>query len=143
VGDGALRGELEAEVERLGLEKKIHFLGWRQDARAIMSALDVLLAPSLWEGFGLVFLEAMAYGVPVISTKVSAIPEVVIDGETGWLILPQDAEAVAAALLDALKNPAEMRERGARGYARLESEFTTQKMIEKTLAVYRSLGAAI
>jgi glycosyltransferase involved in cell wall biosynthesis len=143
VGDGLLRPELEAEVEALGMSKKIHFLGWRDDARSIMSALDVLLAPSLWEGFGLVFLEAMALSVPIISTRASAIPEVIIDGETGWLVPPQDADAVAAALLDALTHPAELRERGARGYARLESDFTPQKMVERTLDVYRSLGAKI
>ncbi|MEP0763639.1 MAG: glycosyltransferase family 4 protein, partial [Chloroflexota bacterium] len=104
-------------------------------------ALDVFLAPSLWEGFGLVFLEAMAHRLPVISTTVSAIPETVVDGETGWLVPPRDADALAGALRAALTDPVARRARGANGRARLEAEFTVEAMVERTLAVYRSLEA--
>jgi glycosyltransferase involved in cell wall biosynthesis len=102
----------------------------------------VLLAPSLWEGFGLVLLEAMALQVPIIATRVSAIPEVVIDGETGWLVPPQDAAALAAALSDALTHPSATSERGTNGRRRLEAHFTAEKMIESTLALYQRLGVA-
>jgi glycosyltransferase involved in cell wall biosynthesis len=139
-GDGPLRFELEAEVRALGLVERVHFLGWRDDAHAVLAALDVLLAPSLWEGFGLVLLEAMALQVPIIATRVSAIPEVVIDGETGWLVPPQDAVALAAALLDALTHPSATSERGTNGRRRLEAHFTAEKMIESTLALYQRLG---
>ncbi|MBI5958784.1 MAG: glycosyltransferase [Chloroflexi bacterium] len=138
-GDGALRSELEDQASALHLESRVHFLGWRSDAHAIMAGLDVLLAPSLWEGFGLVFLEAMALHVPIISTRVSAIPEVVVDGETGWLIAPQDTPATAAALLDALTHPDSRRARGLAGYERLQAHFTVRAMIERTLAIYRAL----
>ncbi|MBN1203277.1 MAG: glycosyltransferase family 4 protein [Anaerolineae bacterium] len=138
-GDGDLRAALKAEARALGLGGRVHFLGWRSDAHAVLAALDVLLAPSLWEGFGLVFLEAMALHVPVISTCVSAIPEVVIDGETGWLVPPGDANAIAAALLDALTHPDVMRARGANGRRRLETHFSPDTMIDRTLALYRSL----
>jgi glycosyltransferase involved in cell wall biosynthesis len=140
-GDGLLRGELQTEVRRLDLMDRVHFLGWRNDAHAIMAAFDILLAPSVWEGFGLVFLEAMALNVPILSTRVSAIPEVVVGGETGWLVPPRDADAIAAALLDALTDPATMRERGANGRRRLETLFTAEVMVERTLAVYRGLEA--
>jgi glycosyltransferase involved in cell wall biosynthesis len=139
-GDGPLRFELEAEVRALGLVERVHFLGWRDDAHAVLAALDVLLAPSLWEGFGLVLLEAMALQVPIIATRVSAIPEVVIDGETGWLVPPQDAVALAAALSDALTHPSATSERGTNGRRRLEAHFTAEKMIESTLALYQRLG---
>ena len=99
----------------------------------------MFLAPSLWEGFGLVFLEAMAHGLPVISTTVSAIPETVVDGETGWLVPPRDAEAIARALCAALTDPQVRRARGANGRARLEAQFTVEAMVERTLAVYRSM----
>lgn len=91
------------------------------------------------EGFGLVFLEAMAHGLPVISTTVSAIPETVVDGETGWLVPPRDAEAIARALRAALTDPQVRRARGANGRARLEAQFTVEAMAERTLAVYHSV----
>lgn len=140
-GDGDLRGELEAETQRLGLTDRVHFLGWRSDAYAVFAALDVFLAPSLWEGFGLVFLEAMALSLPVISTTVSAIPEVIVAGETGWLVPPRDADAIAAALREALTQPETRRARGNAGRQRLEQQFTVAAMVARTLDVYRSLEA--
>lgn len=139
-GDGLLRQSLQQEVNVLGLQDRVCFLGWRDDAHTVMAGLDILLAPSLWEGFGLVFLEAMALNLPVISTRVSAIPEVIVDGETGWLVPPQDADSIAEALLDALTHPPLMRDRGAAGRQRLEAFFTSEAMIERTLAVYRGVG---
>jgi glycosyltransferase involved in cell wall biosynthesis len=138
-GDGLQRSVLEAEIQMLGLAKRIHLLGWRNDAQTIMAALDLLVAPSLWEGFGLVFLESMALSVPVLSTSVSAIPEVVVDGETGWLVPPGNADALAESLRDALTHPGEMRQRGENACQRLEAQFTSQMMVERTLALYRSL----
>ncbi len=138
-GDGPLRGALEAQAARLKLADRVHFLGWRADAPAVLAALDVLLAPSRWEGFGLVFLEAMALGVAVIGTRVSAIPEVVADGETGWLVPPDDPVAIAGALRAALSDPDERRHRGEAGRARLESHFTVDAMVERTLAIYRGV----
>lgn len=136
-GEGPLRAALEAQATQLGVQDRVHFLGWRSDAPAIFAALDILLAPSRWEGFGLVFLEAMALGVPVISTRVSAIPEVIADGETGWLVAPDDPAAIAAALQAALGDSRERLRRGAAGRARLEAEFTVEAMVERTLGVYR------
>jgi glycosyltransferase involved in cell wall biosynthesis len=140
-GDGPLRAALESDTRALGIDAKVHFIGWRNDPYTIMAALDVFLAPSLWEGFGLVFLEAMALCVPIISTRVSAIPEVVEDGVTGWLIPPADADAIAQTLAETLAHPMLLRERGNRGRQRLEREFTTETMIERTLALYRGLEA--
>lgn len=136
-GAGPLRDALEGAARDLGAGGRVHFLGWRDDAPAIFAALDLLLAPSLWEGFGLVFLEAMALGVPVISTRVSAIPEVIVDGETGWLVPPGNVEALAGALRAALSDPDERRRRGEAGRARLEAQFTVDAMVERTLALYR------
>lgn len=138
-GDGDQRATLERLAREAGVVDRVHFLGWRRDAHAVFAALDVLLAPSLWEGFGLVFLEAMALSVPVISTTVSAIPEVIVDGQTGWLVPPRDAEAIAAALQDALTHPAEMRRRGTAGRARLEAQFTVEAMVDRTQQIYAGL----
>ena len=138
-GNGPLRAMLTAEAESLKLDGRVHFLGWRDDAHAIFAALDVFLAPSLWEGFGLVFLEAMALGIPIISTRVSAIPEVIVDGHTGWLVPPGDAAAIASALREALTHLEERTARGVAGRQRLDAEFTVDAMVEHTLAVYRKV----
>ena len=81
----------------------------------------------------------MALAVPIISTRVSAIPEVVIDGETGWLVPPRDVDILAAVLREALTHPTILRERGTNGRRRLETEFTAAHMVEKTMALYQSL----
>lgn len=140
-GDGPLRGALEARARGFGLRGRVHFLGWRDDPHAVVAALDALVSPSRWEGFGLVLLEAMALRVPVVASRVSAIPEVVVDGETGLLTEPGDAEGLASALCTLMLDPALAAEMGAKGRARLEAHFTAARMIAGTRAVYDSLGA--
>ncbi len=138
-GDGPERPELEMLIYGLGLEDRVHFLGWRENPHAIIAALDVLLVPSLWEGFGMVLLEAMAQRVPIIASKVSAIPEIVINGKTGLLCPPGDEDAFASALSLFLEDPYLAREMGAQGRARLESQFTTARMVEGTRMVYQNM----
>jgi len=139
VGDGELRPALERQAARLGLQDSVTFTGRRADVPRIMMALDVLAMPSLWEGFGLVLLEAMAAGKPVVASRVSAIPEIVADGETGLLVPPKDPAGLARALLILLRHPAQAREMGRRGRQRLEQQFTATCMVEQTRAVYESL----
>ncbi len=138
-GDGPLRQSLQNEVQTLGLASRVHFLGWQSDAYPVYAGLDIFLAPSLWEGFGLVLLEAMAYRLPIISTTVSAIPEVVLDGQTGWLVPPRDAQALASALRAALSDEVERQRRGVLGRQRLEAEFTVAAMVERTVTLYSRL----
>jgi glycosyltransferase involved in cell wall biosynthesis len=104
-----------------------------------MAALDVLLAPSLWEGFGLVLLEAMAQQTPIIASAVSAIPEIVIDGETGRLVPGKDATALADALRGLLADAAYRQHLGLVGRDRLEMAFNADTMVRRTLDVYQSL----
>jgi glycosyltransferase involved in cell wall biosynthesis len=139
-GDGALRRALEAEARSLGIGERVHFLGWREDTPHILAALDVLLMPSLWEGFGLVMLEAMAQAVPIIGSAVSAIPEVVVDGETGLLVPPRDAEALALALAQLLGDEAGRRHMGLMGQDRVETRFSVEQMVTATLGVYERAG---
>ncbi len=137
-GDGPLRQVLEQEAGGYGLRNRIHFLGWRDDNLSLMAAFDVLLMPSLWEGFGLVALEAMALAKPIIASAVSALPEIVVNGETGYLVAPADPTALAEPLLDLLGHPSHGRAMGENGRRRLESEFSAERMIRKTLEVYRT-----
>lgn len=141
VGDGELRPALERQAAHLGLHDSVTFTGRREDVPRIMLALDVLAMPSLWEGFGLVLLEAMAVGRPVVASRVSAIPEIVVEGETGLLVPPKDAESLSRALLALLRDPARAREMGQRGRQRLERQFGVARMVEQIQAVYESLVA--
>jgi glycosyltransferase involved in cell wall biosynthesis len=138
-GEGRLRAALESQAREAQLAERIRFLGWRGNIPAYMAALDVLLAPSLWEGFGLVLLEAMAQQTPIIASAVSAIPEIVIDGETGRLVPGKDATALADALRGLLADAAYRQHLGLVGRDRLEMAFNADTMVRRTLDVYQSL----
>jgi glycosyltransferase involved in cell wall biosynthesis len=138
-GDGPLRGELEAQAKSLGVSERVHFLGWRADAPAVMRNFEVFVAPSLWEGFGLVFLEAMAGAVPILASNISAIPEIVENGTTAFTVPPSDANVLAEALRKLLHDPLLAQQMGSAGRARLETVFSEEAMIEKTAALYKSL----
>lgn len=139
VGDGILRSELQQQAQNLGIAEKVHFLGWRTDAGKLMQQFDILLAPSLWEGFGLVFLEAMAQNLPIVTSRVSAIPEVVVENETGFLVPPQDSSAIANAVKMLLDNPELAKQIGENGWKRLETYFNPRRMIDQTAALYREI----
>jgi glycosyltransferase involved in cell wall biosynthesis len=138
-GEGGLRAALEAETQALGVDEHVHFLGWRDDVPHLMAGIDVFLMPSLWEGFGLVLLEAMAQSVPVIGSAVSAIPEIVVDGETGRLVPPRDPAAIASALEALLEDEALRRHMGMMGLDRLETRFNADRMASATLVLYAQL----
>lgn len=120
-GDGEHRGALEARAAALGLgAERVRFLG-RVSAgqvRTLLGQAAALVVPSIYEGMPLVVLEAMAAGVPVVASRVSGIPEVVVDGETGWLVPAEDPPALASALAHLLGDPAERARRGAARSAR-------------------------
>jgi glycosyltransferase involved in cell wall biosynthesis len=142
-GEGELRATLKAQAVELGLRDRVHFLGWRSDTPTVMADLDVLAVPSLWEGFGLVTLEAMAMRKPIVASNVSALPEIVADGENGWLVPPADPAALAAALAKVLADPTRARALGACGRARLEKEFTVQRMARRHAIVYTEAASRV
>jgi glycosyltransferase involved in cell wall biosynthesis len=124
-GDGEHRMALVERAAALGLGTAVEFLG-RADAarvRGLLAGTRVLVVPSIYEGMPLVVLEAMAVGVPVIASRVSGIPEVVVDGETGWLVPAEDPEALREALEAALGDPVEAARRGAAGRRRVAELF--------------------
>lgn len=140
IGDGPLRGALQQEAESLGVADKVIFAGWQADAPIKMHAFDIFLMPSLWEGFGLVMLEAMAARLPIVASRVSALPEICQEGQTGFLAPPGDVATLTEKLSALVGDPALRAAFGAAGRARLESAFSTAKMIESTLGVYRAGG---
>jgi glycosyltransferase involved in cell wall biosynthesis len=124
-GDGEHRAALERKAAGLGLGSAVSFLGNRDGSRVrtLLAGAAALVVPSIYEGMPLVVLEAMERGVPVVASAVSGIPEVVVDGETGWLVPPEDPEALAGALAAVLEDPAEARRRGEAGRRRVEEHF--------------------
>jgi glycosyltransferase involved in cell wall biosynthesis len=98
VGDGELRDGLQADVRDLGITSRVHFLGARRDLGDLLTAMDVFVMPSLWEGLPLSMILAMGAAMPVVATAVAGIPEIVVDGESGWLVPAGDSLALATAL---------------------------------------------
>lgn len=124
------------------LAQAIILAGERTDVPRLMAACDLFVLASRWEGFGLVFLEAMAAGKAIVATRVSAIPEVVLDGETGLLVPPDDPAALAGAIVRLLDDTARREMLGAAGYRRVAAHFTARRMVDETLAVYQEALAA-
>ena len=124
-GNGEHRAPLERRTKELDLESAVAFLGACDAARVrtLLRGAAALVVPSTYEGMPLVVLEAMEAGVPVVASRVSGIPEVVVDGETGWLVPPEDPEALARALERVLTDPEEARRRGGAGRARIEERY--------------------
>jgi glycosyltransferase involved in cell wall biosynthesis len=87
------------EAARLGLERRIQFLGWQPDIAAVLKKLDIVLLTSHWEGLPVVIIESLASGLPVVATKVGGVPELVIDGVNGFLSAKGDCEKLAKDLL--------------------------------------------
>ena len=140
VGEGELRGRLEARSRDLGLERRCVFAGFRADLDRLIPAFTVFCLSSHMEGLGTSLLDAMAFGVPVVATAAGGIPEAVQDGITGRLAPPRQPDALAAALLEALDDPGRRAAWGRAGRRRYEERFTADRMIDATLAVYAELS---
>jgi len=133
-GTGAEAESLKRRAGALGLAESVWFLGFRSDVAAVVKCLDAVALPSRAEGFGRAALLAMAAGLPVVAAATGGIPEVVVDGVTGWLCAPDDPDALAG-LLDRLAGePERARALGAAGRARLLERFTVARMGEQTAA---------
>ena len=135
LGDGPLAHETRALVAELGLERVVLLPG-RLETRDWLERASVFAHTSRWEGFGIVLLEAMLAGLPVVATRVSAVPEIVVDGETGVLVEPGDVVGVASAIDGLLGSPARAATLGAAGCARAQEQFSVARMTASTMAVY-------
>jgi glycosyltransferase involved in cell wall biosynthesis len=134
-GDGPLRGDLEALAAQLGLSNRVRFLGVRHDIADLMSASDVFVLSSAWEGFGLVVAEAMACERVVVATDCGGVREVL--GLTGYLINPKDSKALAQALKTALQLPvSQSAALGRTARQRVLDKYSLDAVVEKWMQIY-------
>ena len=139
VGDGALRRSLEAEVRRLGIEPRVRFTGLRHDVPALLAAVDVLALTSTFEGMPNAVLEAMTMGAVAVATDVGGCRELVVSGETGFLVPTADPQAVADAVVRLLRDGALCRRMALAARRRIETEFTVERLARRTEAAYAEL----
>lgn len=150
VGAGELRSRLERLAAQLGVAARVRFTGslTEEQVRERLEAADLFVLPSIvaasgqMEGLPVALMEALACGVPVVTTRLSGIPELVADGETGLLAEPDDAEALAEALERALAEPDAARARAVRGRAKVEQEFDIRASSARMAALLRGEAAA-
>ena len=138
-GGNAYVDGLERFAAALGIGDAVIFAGVRDDVSDLMAACDVFVMSSRWEGLGLVFLEAMRAGRPVAATRVGGVPEVVIDGETGYLVDAGDWAALASRLVKLLEDRETARTMGKRGRDRFEHKFAAEQMLGKISGLYAKL----
>ncbi|MDI6735724.1 MAG: GT4 family glycosyltransferase PelF [bacterium] len=129
IGDGLLKKELLALSEKIGLSKRVLFLGQRDDIPELLKIMDVFVSSSLREGMSNTILEAMSVGRPVVATKVGGTPEIVEDGKTGFLVCPANPEELAEGIIKVLKNPQQSKDMSRAGQERVREKFSLDKMI--------------
>ncbi|MHB8973874.1 MAG: glycosyltransferase [Pirellulaceae bacterium] len=139
VGEGPEREVIEAEVRKLRIEPHVILLGLRQDIARLLRAADVFLLTSISEGIPVTIIEAMAVGLPVVSTAVGGVPEVVVPDETGLLTASGDDVALADALLLLARDRQQRKQLGANGRRRAEHNFSEQKMHAAYEACYKEM----
>lgn len=141
VGDGPLRPVVEARLETTGLARSVRVLGTHEDVPALLALMDLVVLPSLEEGFSNAILEAMAAGKPVLATAVGGNPEAVIHGATGLLVPPRDSQTLAETMLWLLERPREAARFGEAGRRRVAERFEISAMVRQYEAVYERLVA--
>jgi glycosyltransferase involved in cell wall biosynthesis len=142
VGDGPLRPALERQARRLGVDGAVAFAGHQADVVPAYAAMDVFVLPSRYEGFGIVFVEAMALGVPVVGTRVVGIEDAVVDGVTGLLVPHGDAQALATAVLRLFSDCGLRETIRAEATAKVAQDHSRESMAVSTESFYRELLSA-
>jgi glycosyltransferase involved in cell wall biosynthesis len=142
VGDGPYRATIAAAIDDAGLGARVRLAGRASDAElaSLYAAADVFVHPTLYEGSSLVTLEAMAHGKAVVATRAGGLPDKVIPGETGWLVDPGSAGALAGALAEALRPGAPLDAYGRAGRALVERTFTWPAVASSLHALYLTLA---
>jgi glycosyltransferase involved in cell wall biosynthesis len=136
VGDGPEREFLQQYAVRLGIEKKVFFIGFRDDVPSLLRIFDIAVIPSVREGLSIFCLEALAAGCPVVASDVGGLAEIITSQKTGLLVPPKNAKALADALISLLKNRLAAAAFGRKGKEMVEEKFTYKNMVERTMNIY-------
>jgi len=139
VGEGEGENDLKNLVKSLDLSKEVIFTGLCLDVGKLYNFTSLFVLPSLWEGMPNAVLEAMAAAKPVVATRVGGVPELVVDGETGILVPPENPEALARAIADLLQNREQANRMGSAGRIRVQEHFSLTEMVAKTDRLYQKL----
>jgi len=141
VGVGDLRAQLEEQARKLDLSGKIHFLGLRSDIPEVLGAMDVFVLGSDYEGNPLSVLEAMASGLPIVSTAAGGVPNLFENGKEGFLVPPGDLQGLGKSMNSLLKYQAARESMGAAAASRARENFDVSNMVRAYEQVYEDLVA--
>ncbi len=139
-GEGELRPALEHQIREHHLEKHVLLAGFRPDVLSLHKAFDIFVMSSITEGLGTSLIDAMACGKPIVATSAGGIPEVVVHDDTGIIVPPRDAGAMAKAITRLLKDEALRRRMGEAGRTRARVHFSAERMVQETLRVYQRVA---
>ncbi|MBN2012757.1 glycosyltransferase family 4 protein [candidate division KSB1 bacterium] len=137
VGEGNLHEDVVAFAEKHNLKDRIHPVGFRDDIPNVMRTIDLCVLPSLWEGFGIVLIEAMAAGKPCITTRISSMPEIVRDGKSGLVVPPRDPDALAVAIRTIMSDNELANQMGETGRQDVLEKYTISRMIEQYELIFQ------
>jgi len=140
VGSGPLEEELQKQSRLLHIEGEVKFMRTRRDVPQLLKISDVLVLSSLWEGFGIVLLEAMASGLAVVASNIDGVPEVVLDGETGILVPPKDIYTLSKVITDLLLNVTQREVLATAGRKRVLENFTPESYLNKLNSLYHKFS---
>jgi glycosyltransferase involved in cell wall biosynthesis len=139
VGDGPLRPQVEAQLQEEGIRDRTILTGLRRDVASLMSAMDIFMLSSLWEGLPRVIPQAMAMGLPVIANQADGTDDAIRDGDNGYLCTPGEVEEMAKRCQELVRDPLKRLEMGKRGRAYATQEYDLRHMITQIEVLYEQL----
>lgn len=139
VGDGILMDEVRRAVSLKGFEEVFHLLGWREDVAEVVDVFDVFVLTSLWEGLPMVHAEAMCRSKPIVATRVDGTPEVVVEGENGFLGPPRDVRGLAERVIRLLEDDMLRKKMGETGKKMVSPRFTMDRLVSEVDSLYARL----
>ncbi len=134
-GEGELAATLKQQAQKLGISQQVIFCGMVEQMQTFFPVIDIYLFPSLWEGTASALIEAMAYRKPIVCFNLSSMPEMVSDGENGFLIHPTDLEAFTTRVITLIHDPALRAKMGENGYQRVVQNYNQQVNFQRWLAI--------